>query len=78
MPGTTTFSTFGSAPEGEGYYRHITGIPVTDATGQLIDQPFLGGFNIPRPQLIDIDGDGDVNVTDLLAVISDWDCVSTP
>jgi hypothetical protein len=59
VPGTTTFSTFGSAPEGEGYYRHITGIPVTDATGQLIDQPFLGGFNIPRPQLIDIDGDGD-------------------
>ncbi|MGB1658633.1 MAG: VCBS repeat-containing protein, partial [Longimicrobiales bacterium] len=39
--------------------RHITGIPVVDEDGRHILQPFLGGFNIPRPQLIDIDADGD-------------------
>lgn len=50
---------FGSAPPGEGYVRHITGIPVVDEDGRHILQPFLGGFNIPRPQLIDIDADGD-------------------
>jgi len=27
--------------------------------GEAIQLPFLGGFNIPRPQLVDIDGDGD-------------------
>ena len=50
---------FGSAPAGDGYHRHITGIPVADEEGRRIRQPFLGGFNIPRPQLIDIDADGD-------------------
>ncbi|MGB0543099.1 MAG: FG-GAP-like repeat-containing protein [Longimicrobiales bacterium] len=52
-------ATFGSAERGEGYTRHITGIPVVDDSGRRIGQPFLGGFNIPRPQLIDIDADGD-------------------
>jgi len=32
---------------------------VTAEDGTPFGQPFLGGFNIPRPQLIDIDGDGD-------------------
>ncbi len=59
VAGTTPSGTFGSAPPGEGYYRHITGIPVADEAGRPIRQPFLGGFNIPRPQLIDIDADGD-------------------
>jgi uncharacterized protein (DUF2141 family) len=27
--------------------------------GTPVEQPFLGGFNLPRPQLVDIDGDGD-------------------
>ena len=25
-------------------------------------QPFLGGFDVPRPQLVDIDGDGDLDL----------------
>jgi hypothetical protein len=58
-PGEAAVDVFGSSPQGEGYYRHITGIPVVDEAGQPIGQPFLGGFNIPRPQLIDIDADGD-------------------
>lgn len=32
---------------------------MTDSLGRLIEAPFLGGFNAPRPQLADIDGDGD-------------------
>lgn len=33
--------------------------PVRDTTGAAYEMPFLGGFNTPRPQLVDIDGDGD-------------------
>jgi DNA-binding beta-propeller fold protein YncE len=42
-----------------GYVRHVAGIPFVDESGTTIEQPFLGGFNIPRPQLVDIDADGD-------------------
>ena len=42
-----------------GYVRHVDGITIVDETGTRFAQPFLGGFNIPRPQLVDIDADGD-------------------
>jgi uncharacterized protein (DUF2141 family) len=42
-----------------GYVRRIEPFAVSQADGSRIEQPFLGGFNIPRPQLIDIDADGD-------------------
>ncbi len=42
-----------------GFVRHIAPFSVVDDSGAPIEQPFLGGFNIPRPQLVDIDGDGD-------------------
>ena len=32
---------------------------VRDTTGKLLDHPFMGGLNLPRPQFADIDGDGD-------------------
>ncbi|MBM4186211.1 MAG: VCBS repeat-containing protein [Gemmatimonadetes bacterium] len=32
--------------------------PVRDSTGRAVELPFLGGLNIPRPQLADLDGDG--------------------
>ena len=35
---------------------------VYDANGRAYDPPFLGGFNVPRPQFADIDGDGDVDL----------------
>jgi uncharacterized protein (DUF2141 family) len=41
------------------YARRIAPFPVARTDGSWIDQPFLGGFNIPRPQLVDIDADGD-------------------
>jgi hypothetical protein len=35
---------------------------VRDSTGAPYDHPFLGGFNVPRAQLVDIDGDGDLDL----------------
>jgi uncharacterized protein (DUF2141 family) len=40
----------------------VSGIPVTDATGRPISAPFLGGFDVPRPQLVDINGDGTLDL----------------
>lgn len=44
------------------FQRSITPFSVLDSTGHRYALPFLGGFEHPRPQLVDIDGDG---VTDL-------------
>ncbi len=56
-------ATQGNAPSmddrAEGYVRLIAPFPILEESGAPIEQPFLGGFNIPRPQLVDIDGDGD-------------------
>lgn len=41
------------------FERAITPFPVYDSTGSEIEQPFLGGYNAPRPQFVDIDADGD-------------------
>ena len=52
------FATTHTATSG-GYSRLVAPFPVFDEAGDPIYQPFLGGFNVPRPQLVDIDGDGD-------------------
>lgn len=39
--------------------RRVEAFPVVDEAGEAYPEPFLGGFNIPRPQLVDIDGDDD-------------------
>ena len=54
----------GGGPEGrfragDVLTREIAPFPVRDAAGRAYDHPFLGGFDVPRPQLVDIDGDGD-------------------
>jgi hypothetical protein len=41
------------------FERQITPFPVLDAEGDPFDMPFAGAFNSPRPQLADLDGDGD-------------------
>ncbi len=41
------------------FVREVTPFPVRDASGVAYDHPFLGGLNAPRPQFVDIDGDGD-------------------
>jgi len=49
----------GQGAEGPRWERQVTGITVRDSAGDRYRYPFLGGFNGPRPQLMDIDGDGD-------------------
>jgi hypothetical protein len=41
------------------YSQVVNPFPVFDEEGHSILFPFLGGLNAPRPQFVDIDGDGD-------------------
>jgi hypothetical protein len=47
---------------GDRLTREVRPFPVRDAAGRPYDHPFLGGFDVPRPQLVDIDGDGDFDL----------------
>ena len=51
-----------SPPPDPQWQRIIYGIEFRDEAGDPIDHPFLGGFNLPRPQLADADGDGDLDL----------------
>lgn len=44
------------------FIRQNLGFPVLDENGNAYPMPFLGGFNQPRLQLIDIDYDGDLDL----------------
>lgn len=44
------------------FERRVTPFPVADSAGRPYEHPFLGGFNVPRPQLVDIDADGDLDL----------------
>ena len=44
------------------FERQLYSIEVQDQEGIAYDHPFLGGFNLPRPHLVDIDGDGDLDL----------------
>ncbi len=47
----------------DGFLRSVDGpVEIRDATGRPYHLPFLGGFNVPRPQLVDIDVDGDLDL----------------
>ena len=46
------------APIAWSFAQHVAGIPVLDSAGNSIAFPFLGGFDVPRPQLVDVTGDG--------------------
>jgi uncharacterized protein (DUF2141 family) len=48
--------------EGAPWHREVAPFPVTGPAGGPYDEPFLGGFDHPRPQLVDIDGDGDADL----------------
>lgn len=53
----------GAADEAEGTFRRsVDAISVADEAGSAYKLPFLGGFNAPRPQWVDIDADGDLDV----------------
>jgi hypothetical protein len=42
--------------------RRMAPFEARDSAGVVYDHPFLGGFNVPRPQLVDIDRDGDLDL----------------
>ena len=44
------------------YTARVSGIPVSDSSGSAMYAPFLGGFDVPRPQLVDINGDGTLDL----------------
>ncbi|HUG42071.1 MAG TPA: VCBS repeat-containing protein [Longimicrobiales bacterium] len=51
-------------PEGgaSDWTRQVAPFAVLDREGRPYEHPFLGGFNVPRPQLVDIDADGDLDL----------------
>lgn len=53
---------FQSSAPSAGYTRVITPFTVLDENGQPYAHPLTGGFDVPRPQFIDIDGDGDYDL----------------
>lgn len=59
-PGAPASGTASTA--GFSFVRNVAPFAVRDSAGELIPQPFLGGFDVPRPQLVDIDGDGDLDL----------------
>src|SRR5690606_3099910 len=44
------------------FVQDVYPFPVADAQGVPYAHPMLGGFDVPRPQLVDIDGDGDLDL----------------
>jgi len=47
---------------GAAWAREVAPFPVTRSDGAAYEIPFLGGFNVPRPQWADIDDDGDLDL----------------
>lgn len=45
-----------------GFVRRMDGIPVRDTAGQALAAPWLGGFNLPRPQFATLDQNGRVDL----------------
>lgn len=44
------------------FVRSVYPFEVLDAAGRPYDHPFLGGLRAPRPQFVDMDGDGDADL----------------
>jgi len=44
------------------FARDVAPFPVRDEHGNPYEHPFLGGFDVPRPQLVDSDADGDLDL----------------
>ena len=44
------------------YTRQLDAVSVRDAEGVAYSHPWLGGLNVPRPQFLDLDADGDLDL----------------
>ena len=56
-------ATQGAAPSFmPGLERRVASMPIADSAGRQFALPFLGGLERPRPQLVDIDADGDLDL----------------
>ncbi len=44
------------------FTRDVSPFPVFDSAGRPYALAFLGGLDVPRPQFVDIDGDGDLDL----------------
>ncbi|HSH74924.1 MAG TPA: VCBS repeat-containing protein, partial [Longimicrobiales bacterium] len=62
VPPTTSPSGGASTPGGDALVRRVDAFPVAGADGRRYALPFLGGSNTPRPQWVDVDGDGDLDL----------------
>jgi len=51
-----------AAQQADDYQRVVDDFEVRDDAGVRYAHPFLGGLNVPRPQLVDIDADGDLDL----------------
>jgi len=59
-PSQTSSSGSSSLSFPDDYQRVVApSFSVRDANGARLSNPFYGGFNAPRPQFVDVDGDGD-------------------
>lgn len=52
----------GESMPAHGFMRSVVPFDVVDEHGDPYAHPFLGGFVVPRPQFVDIDGDGDLDL----------------
>jgi hypothetical protein len=59
---TRTVQSPTSTPSSPSFRLSVLPFPVLDSAGRPLDIAFLGGFNAPRPQLVDADGDGDLDL----------------
>lgn len=60
--GGATAGTTGEPVVGSDWARDVNPFPVLDVAGRPYEHAFLGGFDVPRPQLVDIDADGDLDL----------------
>ncbi len=44
------------------FVREVAPFPVALPDGRTMSLPFVGGLDVPRPQLVDIDGDSDLDL----------------